>query len=181
MAEVYVFDAKLESHVDRPVTRRLALASRQTLIDLHGLIQEAFEWDDDHLYSFWLDGKFWGDTQTEYTAPFGLEESDTASADVELGRLGLRKGQRIAYVFDFGDEWRSVGEAARSSRRRRDRHPRAEGRPAASVPGLRRIGPLRCDFPEIPFSGAPVAQWTERRPSKPLVGGSNPPGRTASR
>ncbi len=24
---------------------------------------------------------------------------------------------------------------------------------------------------------APVAQWTERRPSKPLVGGSNPPGR----
>ena len=106
MAEVYVFDAKLESHVDRPVTRRLALSSRQTLIDLHGLIQEAFEWDDDHLYSFWLDGKFWGDTQTEYTAPFGLEESEAASGDVELRRLGLRKGQRIAYVFDFGDEWR---------------------------------------------------------------------------
>ena len=106
MAEVYVFDAKLESHVERPVTRPLALASRQTLVDLDGLIQEAFEWDDDHLYSFWLEGKFWGDKQTEYTAPFGLEESDAASADVELRRLGLRKGQRIAYVFDFGDEWR---------------------------------------------------------------------------
>jgi hypothetical protein len=25
---------------------------------------------------------------------------------------------------------------------------------------------------------APVAQWTEQRPSKPLAGGSNPPGRT---
>ena len=24
---------------------------------------------------------------------------------------------------------------------------------------------------------APVAQWTEQRPSKPLAGGSNPPGR----
>ncbi len=28
---------------------------------------------------------------------------------------------------------------------------------------------------------APVAQWTEQRPSKPLVGGSNPPRRTRSR
>ena len=28
---------------------------------------------------------------------------------------------------------------------------------------------------------APVAQWTERRPSNPLVGGSNPPGRTSRR
>ena len=27
-------------------------------------------------------------------------------------------------------------------------------------------------------SGAPVAQWTERRPSKPMDGGSNPSGRT---
>lgn len=106
MAEVYVFDTKLESHVDRPVTRRLALSSDRTLVDLHRLIQEAFEWDDDHLYSFWLDGRFWGDKQGEYSAPFELEETGAKGAGVELGRLGLQKGQRIAYVFDFGDEWR---------------------------------------------------------------------------
>ena len=29
----------------------------------------------------------------------------------------------------------------------------------------------------LPFPHAPVAQWTERRTSNPLVGGSNPPGR----
>jgi Plasmid pRiA4b ORF-3-like protein len=106
LAEVYVFDTKLESHVDRPVTRRLALSSGHTLIDLHRLIQEAFEWDDDHLYSFWLDGTFWGADESEYTAPFELEDRGARSACVELGRLGLRRGQRIAYVFDFGDEWR---------------------------------------------------------------------------
>jgi hypothetical protein len=105
VAEVYVFDAKLESHVDRPVTRRLALSSDLTLIDLHRLIQEAFEWDDDHLYSFWLDGRFWGADESEYTVPFELEERGARSAGVELGRLGLREGQRIAYVFDFGDQW----------------------------------------------------------------------------
>ena len=28
------------------------------------------------------------------------------TADVKLDRLGLKQGQKIAYVFDFGDEWR---------------------------------------------------------------------------
>jgi hypothetical protein len=32
----------------------------------------------------------------------------------------------------------------------------------------------------LPWGRAPVAQGTERRPSKPMVGGSNPPGRVAS-
>src|SRR3977135_2670285 len=31
--------------------------------------------------------------------------------------------------------------------------------------------------PRYPVAPAPVAQWTERRPSKPRVGGSNPPRR----
>jgi hypothetical protein len=117
VAEVYVFDTKLESHVDRPVTRRLALSSDLTLIDLHRLIQEAFEWDDDHLYSFWLDGTFWGADESEYTVPFELEERGARNAGVELGRLGLRTGQRIAYVFDFGDEWR-VSVKLRETRER---------------------------------------------------------------
>ena len=41
---------------------------------------------------------------TPARAPWG--EPDAASARVQLDRLGLRIGQRIAYVFDFGDEWR---------------------------------------------------------------------------
>ena len=62
---------------------------------------------DPHLYSFWISGKFWDDTG-EYTSPVdkdeALEPKDTA--DVPIGKLGLRKGRSIAYVFDFGDEWR---------------------------------------------------------------------------
>jgi Plasmid pRiA4b ORF-3-like protein len=107
VSEVVVFDAVLDPYsADSRVTRRLALRADETLVALHRLIQEAFEWNDDHLYSFWLDGTFWGDKRSEYTAPFELEESGAASADVEIGRLGLERGQRVAYVFDFGDEWR---------------------------------------------------------------------------
>jgi Plasmid pRiA4b ORF-3-like protein len=88
------------------VTRRLALRGDETLEALHRLIQEAFEWDDDHLYSFWLDGKFWGAKEMEYTAPIHRTEEDAKGARVEIGSLGLQPRQKIAYIFDFGDEWR---------------------------------------------------------------------------
>jgi len=86
------------------VKREVAVRSDQTLIDLHRVLQEAFAWDDDHLYSFWLDGEFWGSSESEYTSPIEIEPGQR-SADVELGGLGLLTGATIAYIFDFGDNW----------------------------------------------------------------------------
>jgi Plasmid pRiA4b ORF-3-like protein len=107
VADVYVFDARLDAYSGGGrVTRRLALRADETLEALHRLIQEAFEWDDDHLYSFWLDGKFWGANDIEYTSPLNLVDQEAKSARVEIGGLGLEPRQRIAYIFDFGDEWR---------------------------------------------------------------------------
>ena len=101
-AERYVLRAIL---VDDPeVSRTLALAGEHTLERLHDLLREAFGWHDDHLYSFWLSGVFW-DEDTEYTAPVEAEPGAQTAA-VRLDELGLRPGQTIAYVFDFGDEWR---------------------------------------------------------------------------
>lgn len=112
--QVYVFAAGL---VGFPGVRRtVAVRSDQTLVDLHDALRFAFEWDDDHLYSFWLDGKFWSRTGDEYTHPWHAAEPNPLegfvigpsprSAEVRLDRIELTKGQRIAYVFDFGDEWR---------------------------------------------------------------------------
>jgi len=98
----YVFRAKLGA--DRRVTRTIALAEEQTLEDLHELLRAEFGWDDPHLYSFWLDGESWGNPETEYTAPYDLEEGQK-STQVSLEALGLQEGQRIGYVFDFGDNW----------------------------------------------------------------------------
>ncbi|MDP9295051.1 MAG: plasmid pRiA4b ORF-3 family protein [Actinomycetota bacterium] len=77
----------------------------QRLADLHDGIQEAFGWLDDHLYSFWLDNRFWGDPEMEYTSPVEAEEA-VHTAEVSLAELSLQAGARIAYVFDFGDDWR---------------------------------------------------------------------------
>ena len=78
----------------------------QRLVDLHNGIQEAFGWFDDHLYSFWLDNRFWGDDEFEYTSPVDADDEGGQSAEVGLTELRLEPGAKIAYVFDFGDEWR---------------------------------------------------------------------------
>lgn len=68
-------------------------------------------WYDDHMYSFFLSGREWD--RNSYTKPSENEETSifedapffmkASSADTLLRRLHLRKGQRIAYVYDFGD------------------------------------------------------------------------------
>ena len=55
--QTYVFDAELVGF--RGVRRVIAVREDLTLVDLHYALQSAFGWDDDHLYAFWLDERFW--------------------------------------------------------------------------------------------------------------------------
>ena len=100
-ATVYRFKVSLMSQKD--VWRMIDVRSDQTLEDLHYAIQDAFDWDDDHMYAFFLSGKAW-DPSSEYVRP-EEREPGKRSARVRLGRLGLRPRQRFLYIFDFGDEW----------------------------------------------------------------------------
>lgn len=85
------------------VWRRIELRGDQTLHDLHMAIQEAFDWDDDHLYAFFLSGKAW-DSDSEYESPYGGEGRNAAR--YRLASLPLRRGKQFLYIFDFGDELR---------------------------------------------------------------------------
>jgi hypothetical protein len=73
-------------HVSLPGTgkvwRKIEIGAEQTLEDLHHAIQAAYEWDADHLYSFFMNNKAW-DPASEYTLPEGalfegleIEEAD---------------------------------------------------------------------------------------------------------
>ena len=101
-ATVYRFKVSLANHKD--VWRTIDVRSNQTLEDLHYAIQDAFGWDDDHLYAFFLSGKAW-DTSTAYFRPEGRQQG-MRSARTRLDRLGLVPRKRCLYIFDFGDEWR---------------------------------------------------------------------------
>ena len=83
------------------VWRTIALSSEHTLHDLHLAIQDAFRFDDDHLYAFYMDNRKWSDYSFEH--PYS---DDAASADdVLIGDTDLAVNQSILYLFDFGDEW----------------------------------------------------------------------------
>jgi hypothetical protein len=104
-SDIYIFRAALV--FVRGVSRKLGVRGDRTLEDLHQLLQAAFDWDDDHLYVFWPSGKFW-DRQpgAGFGSPDFCRDSGDRSARIRLDRLGLVVGQGIAYLFDFGDEWR---------------------------------------------------------------------------
>ena len=67
-------------HVSIPGTgrvwRKIEVAEGQTLDDLHWAIQEAFDFDGDHLYSFFMSGKAW-DRSSEYSLPEDAFEVDS--------------------------------------------------------------------------------------------------------
>jgi hypothetical protein len=119
--QVYEFDARL---VGCPgVRQKIGVRSDQTFVHLHRALQLAFGWDDDHLYTFWLGTKFWPRAGTEFCNPFSFENPSfenpsplaafsagepprKRSAETRLDRARLLRGEKLAYVFDFGDEWR---------------------------------------------------------------------------
>ena len=105
---VYVFDARLVDYEGVGCT--LAVRASQTLEHLHRALRRAFNWYDDHLYSFWLSGVHWDGPETEFTAPYELAESGAQSAATRLSNLDLQPGRPVAYVFDFGDQWRVLIE-----------------------------------------------------------------------
>jgi hypothetical protein len=81
--------------------RRIQLTANHTLLDLHKMIQKAFHFNDDHLYSFFMDAQKW--SHDSFNSQDGQEPPFVD--EVKIGELGLKAGRRFLYLFDFGDEW----------------------------------------------------------------------------
>jgi hypothetical protein len=94
----FVFKVSVSPKVWRP----MALSSDHTLDDLHYSIQEAFDFDADHLYAFYMDNRW--DSEERFESP-DSEEGPHAD-EVKIGELGLAANQSFIYHFDFGDDWR---------------------------------------------------------------------------
>ena len=82
--------------------RRIEISAGNTLLHLHDAIQTAYDFDDDHLYSFFMDGNAWSDER--FSSPY--EDDGPFVDEVRIGELGLYVGRSILYLFDYGDEWR---------------------------------------------------------------------------
>jgi len=84
------------------VWRTFAFNSGHSLSHVHLAIQNAFEFDNEHLYAFYLDNrvreskKFFNDPRSG-KPPYANEHT--------LAEIGLTPQQRILYLFDFDDSW----------------------------------------------------------------------------
>jgi hypothetical protein len=84
----------------KQIWRDIEIAADQTLEDLHLMIQRAFGWHDDHLYSFFMNGRAW-DRNAEVGSPWS--DCHLHTHQVKIGALDLRPGRRFLYLFDYGD------------------------------------------------------------------------------
>lgn len=86
------------------VSRKIEFSADHTLADIHDNIQRTFNFDNDHKYAFFLDyipfsnNGYHDHRDKEFTeGPF--------SDEVMLGELSWNIGDKILYLFDFGDNW----------------------------------------------------------------------------
>ena len=114
---VYVVKVTFEDN--KKIWRKIAIRGGQTLHDLHDIIFEAFDREEEHLYSFYIPSPFNKSkskrvilrSSMEYTHPFNLEGSfifDTEPENAQTSQietLNLVEKQKLLYLFDFGDEW----------------------------------------------------------------------------
>jgi hypothetical protein len=80
-----------------PVWRRLLVPSRIRLDQLHGVIQAAMGWENDHMHAF-----------SDGSAEYGLADPELEHRDerkATLQDLAKRKRSRALYTYDFGDNW----------------------------------------------------------------------------
>jgi hypothetical protein len=92
----------------------------QTLHDLHHAILAAADFDEDHLYSFYMSGQAW-DEATEYSRGPDARHS----SNERISRLPLRMKQRFLYLYDYGDQHEfDVQLIATSAETPRGRYPK---------------------------------------------------------
>lgn len=96
------------------VSRTIEIRGDRTLKDLHYVIFDAFDREDEHMYEFQLGGGGPMDPNARrYVLPMDMEEgpfSDDGEETKDLtrttiGSLGLAVGEAFGYWFDFGDDW----------------------------------------------------------------------------
>ncbi|MGL9722785.1 plasmid pRiA4b ORF-3 family protein [Sodalis sp. (in: enterobacteria)] len=83
-----------------PVWRRLIVPKTIPLDELHMVIQLAMGWTNSHMYSFEKGNLAYGMIVDDHKDPCFQD-----STGVPLIKLLRKKGEKIVYVYDFGDNW----------------------------------------------------------------------------
>lgn len=116
------FKIKLRGSSKPPIWRKIKVNDSLSFDDLHLVIQMVFKWNNSHLYQF--SPKAYGSypiIQLQYDDAFNLEEdfSDPRTFPkgnyydatfIQLKSYFKKIGQKLNYIYDFGDDWQHIIE-----------------------------------------------------------------------
>lgn len=92
------------------ISRTIDVEEKYSLYDFHLDIQHAFNWDNDHMFSFYFGDKLF-DPENEYSAtPFGehvvsgFGVPSKSAVTAQIRDLNLSENSSFLYLFDYGDE-----------------------------------------------------------------------------
>ena len=91
---------------DKRIYRDLEMDSDKTLYDCADIILSSFDFDFDHLFGF-------GDIPNDYygsDSKYSLSPDDSEEGDVEKTKLSdvpffQKPGDKMSFLFDYGDDW----------------------------------------------------------------------------
>lgn len=91
-----------------PTWRQVEVPSTLRLDQVHDLLQALFGWTDSHLHRFSLGGGPWDDGAELFLCPYDVEEGEddgVPASEVRLDEVLAEVGDRLDYVYDYGDSW----------------------------------------------------------------------------
>ena len=104
--------SKKFSKKNKEISRTFQIRGDQTLEELHEVIFEAFDREEEHMYEFQIGGKRPMDPKARHyvlpEATHGLFAEPKPAGKVNrttIGSLGLKVKDAFGYWFDFGDDW----------------------------------------------------------------------------
>jgi hypothetical protein len=86
-----------------PIWRRVQVSSHASLATVHQVLQRLFGWEDEHLHEFEAGRRRFGRPRPD--DGWGDDARVEDERRVTLGRVAPRKGARLLYRYDFGDDW----------------------------------------------------------------------------
>jgi hypothetical protein len=140
--KTFIFKVKLRH--DKRVWRKIEILGSQTLDDLHKAIQEAYGFDADHLYSYFMSGKAWDHSGYEYHHPDAAPQTPITkkmrtlmsmirgsypeprlpATKMRIQSLNLKPKQKFLYLFDYGDQWQFEAEFIKEGTSENTHYPR---------------------------------------------------------
>jgi Plasmid pRiA4b ORF-3-like protein len=104
VAEIYTLTIEFPSRGEEPWSRVFEVEETMDLADLHLYIQELIEFDNDHLFQFFI-GRNWRDYRVVFGDSEFLEIGEVASLSTTMNIIFPLNGLKFFYLFDFGDSW----------------------------------------------------------------------------